>query len=83
MTEALTLIFALMIFYNLFKWLGATKDRRRQHRYSEGGMWTGLWVAGFTVTDWISPGDAAADTSEMLVTEDLNGGDSGCGGCGD
>lgn len=83
MTEILTLIFALMVLYNLFKWLGATKDRRRQYRYYENGMWIGLWVTGFTVTDWISPSDAAAERSEQLDTRDFSDNDSGCGGCGD
>ena len=32
MTKVLTFVFAFMVFYNPFKWLGATERRRRQYR---------------------------------------------------
>lgn len=85
MTEVLTFIFAFMIFYNLFKWLGATERRRRQYRYSDNGTWIAIWAVAFSMSDWASPGDAGADTSESIDMSDYGGGDgggAGCGGCG-
>ena len=80
MTEVLTFVFAFKVFYNLFKWLGAT-ERRRQYRYSDNGTWIAIWAVAFSMSDWASPSDAGADISESIDMSDFGDGGGGCGGC--
>ena len=83
MADVLTFVFAFMISYSLFRWLGTTEHRRRHYKYADNGTWIALWAIAFTVTDWTSPGDASGESLDTAQIDGFGGdGGGGCGGCG-